>query len=124
VEQGLQSQTWVVQVHGLRYRGGLEEGELSWCCGEGSEGIVVWRDSGALMHVRQSLRWRDFNAVLEGALIVQFWKVKLALFSDSGREKLTRQTTIPHLRHSPTISLAQAPNLPLVILGILIPAGP
>jgi hypothetical protein len=76
------------------------------------------------MHVRQSLRWRDFNAVLEGALIVQFWKVKLALFSDSAREKLTRQTTIPHLRHSPTISLAQAPNLPLVILGILIPAGP
>jgi hypothetical protein len=33
---------------------------------------VVWRDSGALMHVRQSLRWRDFRAVLGGAFIVQF----------------------------------------------------
>jgi len=35
----------------------------------------VWRDKGALMHVRQSLRWRDFRAVLEGAFIVQFWMV-------------------------------------------------
>jgi hypothetical protein len=34
---------------------------------------VVWRDKGALMHVRQSLRWRDFKAVLEGAFIVQFF---------------------------------------------------
>lgn len=27
----------------------------------------------------------------------------------------TRQTTIPHLRHSPTMSLAQRPTLPLVM---------
>lgn len=40
------------------------------------------------------------------------------------REVLTRQTTVPHRRHSPTMSLAQAPNFPLVNLGILIPAGP
>jgi hypothetical protein len=32
----------------------------------------VCRDRGALMQVRQSLRCRDFRAVLEGAFIVQF----------------------------------------------------
>jgi len=37
---------------------------------------------------------------------------------------LTRQTIVPHRRHSPTMSLAHAPNFPLVNLGILIPAGP
>jgi hypothetical protein len=72
VEQGLQSQTSVGQVHGQRYIGGFDEEGLSWCCGEESEGMVVWRDRGALMHVRQSLRGRDFKAVLEGAFIVQF----------------------------------------------------
>jgi hypothetical protein len=66
--QGVQSQVWDGQVHGLRYSGGVGSG-VSWCSGV----WVVWRDKGALMHVRQSLRWRDFKAVLEGAFIVQFY---------------------------------------------------
>lgn len=126
----MQIQTWEGQVQGLRYRGGSvgTSSELSLWCSISASGcvVLVCRYSGALIHVRQSRRWRDLSAVLEGDFIVQFCQIisTYSLFILFFYETPTRQTTVPHRRHSPTISLAHVPTLPLVILGILIPAGP
>lgn len=101
----MQIQTWEGQEQGLRYRGALcvgKSSELSLWCSVSVSGVVVLvcRYNGALVHVRQSRRWRDLSAVLDGAFMVQF--CQLISKGHSVSPPLYRRTYSAD--HSPTSS--------------------
>ena len=67
---------------------------------------------GTLEQVLQMRRWRWRRSTGAGALIVQFYLHQYTK-PETQNSQLTLQTTLPHLLHPPTISLAQSPTFPL-----------